>query len=133
MFRFFRVDRMERISLPLPEKRDGKDLYSTKRLTNQKVKVFQMYETGDIYSVKMRFINRLADAVTDQFGRDILMIPDGDDHFTVEAPVDVSPTFYAWLSSFGCRVKIISPPAVVEGMKDFIQKIADLYKDDGNT
>lgn len=134
-FRYYRVDRMERISDPKYEieKREGKDLYSAKSLTHQKVKVFNMYATEKVYSVKMRFRNGLTDAVVDQFGRDLLMIPDGGEHFTFTADVDVSPTFYAWVSTFGRSAKIISPPEVVEGMKGFLQKASDMYKDDGNT
>ena len=134
-FRYYRVDRMERISDPKYEieKREGKDLYSAKSLIKQKVKVFDMYATEKVFSVKMRFRNELTDAVVDQFGRDLLMIPDGDEHFTFTADVDVSPTFYAWVSTFGRSAKIISPPEVVEGMKGFLQKASDMYKDDGNT
>lgn len=132
-FRYYRVDRMERISAPLQEKREGKDLYNEKSLTSQKAKVFDMYSTEKVYSVKMRFLNILTDQVIDQFGRDIVMIPDGSEHFTFTAAVDVSPPFYAWVSTFGRAAKIISPPEAVEGMKDFLQKAAEMYKDDGNT
>ncbi len=132
-FRYYRVDRMERITKPLPEEREGEDLFSAKELTSQKAKVFEMYSTEKVYSVKMRFLNTITDNVIDQFGRDIVMIPDGSDHFTITVPVDVSPPFYAWIATFGRRAKIVSPPEVVEGMKDFLQKAADMYKDDGNT
>ena len=131
-FRYYRVDRMERITKPLPEEREGKDLFSAKDLTRQKAKVFEMY-AGTAYTVKMRFRNELTDSVMDQFGRDIVMIPDGSDHFTFTAAVEVSPPFYAWLATFGRRAKIISPAPAVEGMKDFLQKASDMYKDDGNT
>ena len=132
MFRYFRVDRMERITVPLPFPREGKDLFNAKNLTRQKAKVFQMY-SGEAYDVKLRFRNELTDAVIDQFGRDIVMIPDGSKHFTFTVPVEVSPPFYAWVATFGRRAKIISPAPVVEGMKDFLQRAADMYKDDGNT
>ena len=131
-FRYYRVDRMERITKPLPEEREGKDLFSAKDLTRQKAKVFEMY-AGTAYTVKMRFRNELTDSVMDQFGRDIVMIPDGSEHFTITTAVEVSPPFYAWVSTFGRRAKIISPPEAVEGMKDFLQKAAEMYKDDGNT
>ena len=131
-FRYYRVDRMERISAPLQEEREGKDLYNDKSLTVQKAKVFQMF-AGEAHNVKMRFRNELADAVIDQFGRDLVMIPDGSEHFTFTAAVEISPPFYAWIASFGRRAKIISPAPAVEGMKDFLQKAAEMYKDDGNT
>lgn len=131
-FRYFRVDRMERISKPLLERREGHDLFSTKSLTSQKAKVFQMYG-GKAYTVKMRFRNELTDAVIDQFGRNIMMMKTDKEHFTINAKVEVSPPFYAWIASFGRRAKIISPPEAVKGMRDFIEKVSDMYKDDGNT
>lgn len=129
-FRYFRVDRMERISEPLPYHRDGKDEYSEKKLTRQKVKVFNMY-SGKEYNVRIRFRNELADAVVDEFGKDVMMIPCDESHFTVTVPVEISPPFFAWIATFGRRVKILSPEPVVEKMKDFIQRCSDMYKDEG--
>ena len=51
-------------------------------MTANKVKVFDMY-SGDEYPVKMQFRNELADVVIDQFGRDVMMIPLDDGHFTI--------------------------------------------------
>ena len=132
-FKFYRVDRMENISKPLPEVREGHDLFDTKRLTQQKAKVFDMYSTGKVYNVKMRFRNELTDQVIDQFGKDIMMMRTDDEHFTITANVDVSPPFYAWIATFGRKAKIISPPEAVKEMRDFIEKVSDMYKDDGNT
>lgn len=130
-FRYFRVDRMERISKPLLDPREGQELYSSKSLTKQKAKVFQMY-AGKPYEVKMRFRNELTDAVIDQFGRDIMMMKSDSEHFTITAAVEVSPPFYAWIASFGRKAKIISPQEAVDGMREFIQKVSDMYKNDGN-
>ena len=93
-FRYYRVDRMENISEPRLEEREGKAEYREKDLTSNKVKVFDMY-SGKEYSVKIRFRNELADAVIDQFGKDIMMIPYDEEHFTITAPIQVSPTFFA--------------------------------------
>ena len=128
-FRYYRVDRMERISFPLPQKREGKEAYKEKNITSQKAKVFDMYG-GKEYNVRIRFRKELADAVIDQFGKDVMMMPVDADHFTITVPVEVSPTFFAWISTFGRRVKILEPAPVVEKMRDFIQASADMYKDD---
>ena len=133
IFRFYRADRMEAITKPIPMEREGKDLFSKRDLTRQKVKVFDMFETGKAYDVKLRFYNGLADNVMDQFGRDVLMIPDDSEHFTISARVDLAPTFFAWISTFGGSAKIVSPPEAVEGMKDFLQRSSEMYIDDGNT
>ncbi len=130
-FRYFRVDRMERISKPLLDPREGQDLFSSNSLTKQKAKVFQMY-SGAAHNVKMRFRNELTDAVIDQFGRDIMMMQSDNEHFTITAAVEVSPPFYAWIASFGRRAKILSPQEAVDGMRDFIEKVSDMYKNEGN-
>ena len=130
-FSYFRVDRMEDISLPLAEPRDGKDRPERDISTNPKrAKVFNMY-SGTAYDVKIRFDNKLASAVIDQFGKDILMVPADNKHFTTVVPVEVSPPFYAWIATFGNKAKIVSPAPVVEGMRKFIQNVYEMYKDDG--
>ena len=129
-FRYYRVDRMERISQPLAIPRDGKALYREKDVTGQKAKVFDMYG-GQTYHVRMRFRNELADAVVDQFGKDVMMIPSDADHFIITAPVEISPTFFAWVATFGRRVKILSPEPVVAKMREFLQKSMDMYQNDG--
>lgn len=129
-FRYFRVDRMDAISNPLPIRRDGKEAYHEKQLTTQEAKVFDMF-SGTAYNVRMRFRNELADAVIDQFGKDVMMIPCDEQHFIVTAPVEISPPFFAWIATFGRRVKILSPEPVVERMRDFLQRSMDMYKEDG--
>ena len=128
-FRYYRVDRMESISHPLIQKREGKELFKEKDITSQEAKVFDMYG-GDTYNVCIRFRKELADVAIDQFGKDVLMIPADEEHFTITVPVEVSPTFFAWISTFGRRVKILEPAAVVKKMREFIQAAADMYEDD---
>ena len=132
-FRFYRVDRMESISEPLLERREGHDLFSEKNLTHQKVKVFDMYSTGKIYNVKFRCNNHITSSVIDKFGKDIMMMTDDDRHFTFSQNIEISPPFFAWVATFGRSIQILSPSAVVEEMRKFLQKSMDMYKDDGNT
>ncbi len=129
-FRYFRVDRMDRISHPLSEKREGQEEFSQKNLTRQQAKVFDMY-SGPEYNVRIRFRNELADAVIDQFGKDIMMIPVDASHFIINTPIQISPPFFAWIATFGRRVKIQSPEPVVEKMREFLQRSMDMYKEDG--
>ena len=84
----------------------------------------------DSVSVATTFRKELADAAIDQSGKDVMMMPVDADHFTITVPIEVSPTFFAWISTFGRRVKILEPAPVVEKMRDFIQATADMYKDD---
>ncbi len=130
IFRYFRVDRMDHISCPMQEHRAGKELFREQDIASQKVKVFDMY-AGEEHTVRICFHNKLAGSVIDQFGKNIMMIPYDDNHFAITAPIQISPPFFAWIATFGDRVKILSPEPVVEQMKDFLQRSMNMYKDDG--
>ena len=129
-FHTFRIDRMERISNPLQEERDGQKEFKEEALTAQEYKVFQMFR-GDKVKVRVRFINRLADAVIDQFGKDTVLVPVDEGHFVSVLPVELSPPFFAWIATFGHAVKILSPEIAITKMRKFIKEADDMYKDDG--
>jgi predicted DNA-binding transcriptional regulator YafY len=129
-FRYFRVDRMERITAPLDEPREAVEEYKGLNDKQRKAKVFQMY-SGKEYRVKMRFRNELTDAVIDQFGADTFTVPIDEEHFTITVPVEISPPFFAWIATFGRKAKILEPEPVVKEMKKFLQKSLEMYEDDG--
>lgn len=129
-FRTFRVDRMEAISRPLADKRDGEKAFKAEALTSQEYKVFGQYH-GEKVKVRIRFINRLADAVIDQFGKDTVLVPVDDTHFCAILPVELSPPFCAWVATFGRAAKILAPDTAITEMRKFIEKVSDMYKDDG--
>ena len=103
---------------------------SEKNITTHKAKVFDMYG-GKEYNIRIRFRNEPADAVIDQFGKDVQMFPMDAVHFVITEPIEISPPFFAWIAAFGRRVKILSPEPVVEKMRDFLTRSLDMYKDDG--
>ena len=108
----FRVDRMTDISilsekrLPCPEL-TGKALY---KYANQ---TFQMFH-GQATDVKLRFHRSLLNVVIDRFGKDIMMIPDGQDYFNFTVRVAVSPMFLSWVIGFGSKAKILYPQSVAD-------------------
>lgn len=122
---YFRVDRLESITKPLGITREGKEKFQEYEKKLKTVKIFDMV-MGTEYDVKMRFVNGLSSAVIDKFGKDIMMIPD-DDHFTTMQKIDVNAAFFAWMASFGGGAEIVSPPAVVERMKRFLNNAAKSY------
>jgi predicted DNA-binding transcriptional regulator YafY len=67
---------------------------------------------GEETEVKLRFRRHLVNVVIDKFGRDILLIPDGDDWFVFTVKVAVSPMFLSWLIGFGAEAKILHPQSV---------------------
>ena len=130
VFRTFRIDRMERISNPLQEERDGEKEFKAEAITAKEYKVFQMFH-GEQVKVRVRFSNHLADAVIDQFGKNTILVPEDEGHFIVLLPVELSPPFFAWIATFGRGAKILSPATAVDKMRDFIERCSDMYKDDG--
>ena len=127
---FFRVDRMELIKLT-SEKREGHELFSDKTLrSKQRAKVFDMYSTGNEERVTLRGVNVIADQVVDAFGRDITLMADIKDpkYFTANVLVDVSPTFFAWVATFGRRLTIVHPPEVKTKMVEFLNKSLDGHR-----
>lgn len=83
--------------------------------------VFGMFR-GERKQVKLRFENALAGVVVDRFGRDILLIPDGKEHFTLAVQVAASPNFFAWVASFAGRAAIVFPTGVVADYRAFCEK-----------
>ena len=122
----FRVDKMTSISetgVPRTVTEETKKI----DLADYSKQVFYMFH-GDKTTVRLRFHNSLAGVVIDRFGRDIMLIPDGDEHFCLSTEIVVSPMFLGWLSSFGDRVKILSPDRVVDEFKALCRSTLAQYK-----
>jgi len=108
----YRVDRMTDISLldaprtPCPE-------LTGNALIDHANRLFQMY-SGDATDVKLRFHKDLINVVIDRFGKDTMLIPDGEEHFNFTAKVAVSPMFLSWVMGFGSKAKILHPQSVAD-------------------
>lgn len=128
-FRHFRVDRMEHITV-YPEPREGAEAFKRVDLNHYQAEVFHMF-TGEKMTVKLRCADHLTDVILERFGKDTMLIPDGEQYFTVSVPVQISKPFYAWLSSFGADMKVLFPQKVVDEMRAFLSDLQEMYKDDG--
>ena len=108
----YRVDRMTDILLT-EEKRVPCPELTGPRLVEHANQLFQMY-SGERSSVKLRFHRSLTNVVIDRFGHDIMLIPDGEDHFTFVAEVAVSLIFLSWIIGFGEKAQIVYPQGVAD-------------------
>ena len=111
----YRVDRMSDIQLTAQKRIPCPEL-TGKALHEHANRLFQMY-SGDTITVKMRFHRSLINVVVDRFSKDIMLIPDGEEHFTFTAPVAVSPMFLSWMVGFGSKAKILYPESVIQQYK----------------
>ena len=125
MIKHYRVDKMEKISI-MNEDRDGLEAYQALDMAIYARKTFGMF-TGQEEHVVLRFENRLVGAVLDRLGRDVFIVPDGSDHFTVRTDVIVSPQFFAWVLGSGASAQLLGPAEVVAGMKQHIDSVSKLY------
>ena len=121
----FRVDKMDGIDI-VRTKREGKEVFKDMKLNERSLRMFSMF-SGKVQKVKIRFSNHLANVVIDRFGRDIVMVPDDEKHFTIHTDIEVSPQFFGWLCGLGRGARILAPAEVLEEMGNYVKGIAEMY------
>ncbi len=123
----YRVDRMKNVSCT-DTPRTGKSVYEKINMQTYLRRVFGMYNGTD-RRVVMEFDNKLLDTVVDRLGTEnIIYHSEGKKRFIVNASIEVSPQFYAWIFGFGDKASIKAPASVVDGMKKQIEKAAAVYR-----
>lgn len=129
MIKHFRVDKMLDIEIT-DQPRSGKERFEKFDLANYAKKVFGMF-SGEERTVKMLCENNLAGAMIDRFGRDVMMHPVDEEHFSVSAAVNVSPQFFGWLVELGKGVVIESPEDVREEFGGWMRAVMREYGNEG--
>ena len=122
----YRVDKMAGIDT-VGRFREGKEAFERIDMSAYSKKVFGMF-TGEQETVRIRFANRLAGAVIDRFGRDVMLIRDGEERFIVSVEVEVSPQFFAWVFGFGAEAEILSPERVRAEMYERAAAVGGRYE-----
>ncbi len=112
----YRVDRMTKITIS-DENRTPCPELNEKALKGYSKKVFQMF-AGNTERVKLRMNRKLANVVYDRFGEEVMLVPDGDDHFTFTADVDISPIFLSWVVGFGENAQVLHPASVRQACRE---------------
>ena len=125
LIKHFRVDKMLHIQM-MDEKREGKEHFKKLDMADYAKKSFGMFG-GKEQNVKLKVANYLVGVMIDRFGKDIMMIPSDDQHFTMHVDVHVSGQFFGWIMSLGEGVKIIGPDEVVDQMRQEIRRLNDQY------
>lgn len=125
IIKHYRVDKMLHIKMS-DEVREGKSHFKKLDMADYTKKSFGMFG-GKEQTVKLLVENGLAGVIIDRFGKDIMMIPVDDSHFSVNVDVRVSGPFFGWIMSLGEGVKIVGPDAVVEQLKKEIERLTKQY------
>ena len=119
----FRIDRMESVTVldeksePVPEGFDPAKYTST---------TFSMF-SGEECTVTLRFDNSLVNVAADKFGTDLILIPDGDDKFTVSVRLVAGAAFYGWLFQFGEKAEVMSPENIRREYAKMIENVRKKY------
>lgn len=113
--RHYRVDKMTEIAVTCLS-REGKEQYPDFQLAQYGQKHFGMY-SGPEWKVTLRGRRDKAGLVWDRFGQDVILVPDGEDHFTVTLPVVISPQFFGWLMGLDGSLTLTAPKEAVQAYR----------------
>lgn len=122
----YRVDKMLHIKMT-EEEREGKEHFKKLDMADYAKKSFGMYG-GKEQQVKLHVHNSLAGVMVDRFGKDIMMIPVDDEHFTVNVDVKLSDQFISWVFALGESAQIIGPKLVIEQVRAYIERLKNQYQ-----
>ena len=80
-------------------------------------KVFGMYP-DDLCTAKLLCDNEVMRSVIDRFGENVRTETVDEQHFRATVEVAPSPPFFSWVFTFSGKIRIVSPAAVLEEMRD---------------
>ncbi|HJH62859.1 MAG TPA: WYL domain-containing protein [Firmicutes bacterium] len=120
--RHYRVDKMDDIVITgIPgSSRDGWDPEGYTR------RHFGMYAGRDC-RLTLRCAAPLAGVVLDRFGQDTILVPQGENAFTVTLDLVVSPPLWGWLFSLGDGVEILSPQWAAQQFRTQLEQLLARY------
>ena len=115
----FRVDRIHEVPTVLPDKAVPRPKqYSIGDFAE---KAFQLFDSKHA-RVELLCEDAMMSTVLDHFGEKVKTRKVDEEHFSFTAEVSVSPTFFAWLFTFGGRIKILGPQSVKDAYAEQIRK-----------
>lgn len=123
--RHYRVDKMAELAVTVKPRLGGAELLNFD-VASHGQKHFGMYG-GREGQVQLRCANRLVGVVLDRFGQEIMLIPDGEEHFVVTIPVVVSPQFLGWIFGLGDGVELKGPSWAVEEYRQQLDAVLKYY------
>ncbi len=114
--RHYRVDKMASLTVT-DRPRQGDESCRHFDLAEYGQKHFHMF-SGREARMRLRCENRFVNIMLDRFGAEVMLIPDGEDHFTLTVDAVVSPQFYGWLFGLGAGVELTGPDWAAEEYRD---------------
>lgn len=125
IIKHFRVDKMLRIRLS-KDRREGRDHFLAFDMARYTRSHFGMF-TGEETAVTLEGDSDLVNVVVDRFGRDIPLVPLGEDRFEAKVNVVVSPQFFGWAMALAAGLKVTGPEPVVRQLRERLALLSEEY------
>ncbi|WP_318509218.1 WYL domain-containing protein [Bacillus sp. T3] len=120
--RHYRVDRMRNVTATEEKFQPDPDFNKNKYTE----KLFHMY-SGEEHLVEIEFDAGLINVVIDHFGRGVSIRQVGENSFRISTQAITSDGLVKWLLTWGCEAKVLTPPSLVERMKEEAEKLYKKY------
>ncbi len=121
--RHYRVDKMEGITVT-GMKGHPRGEWTAEGYTRRHFGMF----SGTPCQLRLRCEDRLAGVVTDRFGLEAALVPDGEGYFTVTLELVASPPLWGWLFGLGPGVEVLSPDWAVDEFAARLEAAASMYR-----
>ena len=126
VLKHYRVDKMMHVEVIEKQKRNGGNIFRDFDLGKFSSGTFGMFG-GMERSVRMEFENQFVGTVLDHFGRDVMLIPKDENHFSMQAQIKVGTQFFGWLAGLGSGAVIVSPDNIRREYVAFLKKTLRNY------
>lgn len=121
--RHYRVDKMEGITVT-GMKGHPRGEWTAEGYTRRHFGMF----SGTPCQLRLRCEDRLAGVVTDRFGLEAALVPDGEGYFTVTLELVASPPLWGWLFGLGPGVEVLSPDWAVDEFAARLEEAVSMYR-----
>lgn len=125
VIKHYRVDKMLDIALT-EEERAGKEFFEKIDMAAYTKKTFGMF-AGEEKTVRLLCQNSMTGVIVDEFGTEVAIRKEDEEHIIARMDVAVSPQFFGWLAGLGDRVEIIAPADVREEYASYLANIICRY------
>lgn len=121
----FRVDKISS-ARKMSDERVGVDKFEEINTPDYASRMINMFG-GEQSSVHLLCENRMANVIVDQYGTDVRIYSQGEDHFEAIVDVYTSEQFYGWIIGLGGAVTITAPKKCVDDMKKITERLLKTY------
>lgn len=123
----YRLDRMDQVEVVEDSELSEAAIEKIAGVAEYTEQAFKMYG-GEPEEVMIRFDKTLIGPVLDKFGEGITMAAVDDTTIEAMVAVQVSPTFYGWISQFAGRMMIAFPKKVKMDYLGHVKSIESIYE-----